>query len=108
MNMIDSNEAMDKLIEESEMILVYFGTEGCGVCSAVRPKVEDILISFPKISSVQIDVNKLPGLAAFYNIFTIPGILIFIKGKETIREARNISIMDLRIRIERYYKLLFN
>jgi hypothetical protein len=46
-------------------------------------------------------------VAVNYNMFTIPGILLFIEKKETIREARNISIIDLNSKISRYYKLFF-
>lgn len=107
MNMVDSNEVLEKLIEDNEMVLVYFGSENCGVCRAMKPKVEEILKNYPKIKSVQVDVEKSLEVSALYNIFTIPGILLCIKGKETIREARNISIIDLNNKISRYYKLFF-
>ncbi|MDF2673684.1 MAG: hypothetical protein K0R09_1949, partial [Clostridiales bacterium] len=31
----------------------------------------------------------------------------FIEGKETVREARYISIIDLNSKISRYYKLFY-
>jgi thioredoxin-like negative regulator of GroEL len=105
--MVDSNEVLEKLIEDNEMVLVYFGSENCGVCSAMKPKLEEILKNYPKVKSVQVDVEKLLEVSALYNIFTIPGILLFIEGKETIREARNVSIIDLNNKISRYYKLFF-
>ncbi len=39
--------------------------------------------------------------------FTIPGILLFVEGKESIREARHISVQDIDNRISRYCSLLF-
>jgi thiol-disulfide isomerase/thioredoxin len=105
--MVDSNEVLEKFIEDNEMVLVYFGGENCGVCRAMKPKVEEILKNYPKVKSVQVEVEKLLQVSVKYNIFTIPGILLFIHGKEAIREARNISIIDLNSKISRYYKLLF-
>ena len=104
---VDSNEAIEKLIKDNEMLLVYFGSESCGVCSALKPKVEEILKSYPRVKSVEIDVDKSVRAAAAYNVFTIPVILVFINGKESIREARHISIQDMDHRIARYYNMLF-
>lgn len=108
MKIIDSNEALEKLLKDNEMVLVYFGSENCGVCNAMKPKVEKILESYPQISSVQVDVEKSLKVSAAYSIFTIPGILVFIEGKEAIREARYISIIDLELKISRYYKLFLD
>ena len=107
MNMVYSNEVLEKLIEDNEMVLVYFGSENCGVCRAMKPKVEEILKNYPQIKSIQVDIEKSLQVSVKYNIFTIPGILLFVEGKETIREARNISVIDLNIKISRYYKLFF-
>ncbi|MFL0266790.1 thioredoxin family protein [Candidatus Clostridium radicumherbarum] len=107
MNMVNSLEEVKGLIENNQMMLLYFSSSSCSVCSAVKPKIKDILKDYPKIKSAQIDVEKSLDISAAYNIFTIPAILIYIEGKEIIREARNISIQDLSSKIERYYNMLF-
>jgi thioredoxin-like negative regulator of GroEL len=107
MNIADSNEAIEKLINDNEMVLAYFGSENCSVCSAVKPKVEEVLKNYPKIKSVEVDVEKSVRAAAAYNVFTIPVVLVFIDGKETIREARHISIQDIDHKVARYYSMLF-
>lgn len=108
MNTADSNEAIEKLVNDNEMVLVYFGSENCSVCSAMKPKVEEILKDYPKITSVEVDVERSIRAAALYSVFTIPVILVFIEGKESIREARHISIQDIDYKIARYYNMLFN
>lgn len=107
MNVVDSNLAIEKLVEDNEMVLVYFGSKGCGVCNVMKPKVEEILEGFPKIKAVEVDVEKSMKAAAAYNVFTIPVVLLFAQGKETMREARHISIPDIRDKIERYYNMIF-
>jgi thiol-disulfide isomerase/thioredoxin len=107
MDMVNSLEEIKKLIENNQMILLYFGGNSCSVCSAVKPKIEEILKAYPKIKGVQIDVEKSLDVSAAYNIFTIPAILVYIEGKEIIREARHISIQDLSSKIDRYYNMLF-
>jgi len=56
--MVDSIEMIEGLINKSEMILVYFSGESCGVCVALKPKIEDLLKKYPKIKNVQVDVAK--------------------------------------------------
>jgi thiol-disulfide isomerase/thioredoxin len=108
MDYIKSNEELKSIIEKNSMVTVYFGNEMCGVCIALKPKIEEMLKSYPNIKSVQADVDISPEMAAANNIFTIPGILLFIDGKEAIREARFISVPDIENRILRYYEMYFD
>ena len=108
MEIINSDEKLDKLIIEEEMLLVYFGNESCSICVDMKPKVEKMLEKYPKIKSVEIKIEDNLKITRKHNIFTIPGILMFIDGKETIREARYISIEDMDNRIFRYYNMFYN
>lgn len=107
MNLINTNESINKIINENEIVLIYFGSESCNVCKALKPKAEEILKGYPRIKSIEVDVEKSLSAASAYNVFTIPAILVFIDGKETIREARYISIQEIDNKISRYYNLLF-
>lgn len=107
MNIINSTEKIEELINNNEMVLIYFGGNNCGVCNDMKPKVESLLKGYPKIKSAQVDVEKSIELSAKYSIFTIPVILVFAQGKEVIREARHISIKDIDSRIDRYNSMLF-
>lgn len=107
MNYIKSNEELKNIKEKNSMVIVYFGSEVCGVCTALKPKIEEMLKSYPNIKSVQVDADISPEMAAANNIFTIPGILLFIDGKEAIREARFISVPDIENKISRYYEMYF-
>jgi thioredoxin-like negative regulator of GroEL len=107
MNMVNSNEAIEELINNNDMALVYFGGNNCNVCVALKPKVQELLKNYPKIKSAEVDVEKSIAVSAAHNIFTIPVVLVFIEGKEIIREARHISIQELNSKIERYYNMIF-
>ena len=106
MELIDSIEMICELIENNNMLLVYFASDSCNVCVAIKPKIEELLKKYEKIKSVMVDIEKSVEISAQYNIFTIPAILVFIYGKETIREVRFISIENLSSKISRYYDLL--
>ena len=108
MELINSNEVLDTLIEKEEMLLVYFGNETCSICVDMKPKVEEILEKYPEIKAVEVKIDDSLKVARKHNIFTIPGILLFIDGKETIREARYISMEDIDNRISTYYTMFYN
>jgi len=107
MDFINSKKELRKVIDDNNMAVVYFGSNLCGVCGALKPKIKELLINYPKIIAVQVDVEKSQEIAAAYNIFTIPGILLFIDGKEAVREARFISVKTLDDKISRYYNLYY-
>lgn len=107
MDMINSNEVIEGLIKNNEMVLLYFGGDNCGVCTALKPKVQELLKNYPRIKSAQVDVEQSLKISAYYNIVTIPAILVFIEGKEIIREARHISILELNSKLKRYYNMFF-
>jgi Thioredoxin domain-containing protein len=56
-------ENIKELINNNEIVLVYFGSNNCNVCVVMKPKV---------------DIEKSLEVSAAYNIFTMPVILLFI------------------------------
>jgi hypothetical protein len=96
-----------EFIKDNTIAMIYFASEGCSVCGVLLPKIEEMIIRFPKVKIGKVQVDKFTQAAGQYSIFTLPGILVYIEGKEIIREARFISVEMLEGSIERYYELLF-
>lgn len=97
-----------RCVREKPYVVLYLSRRGCGVCSAVRPKVMEILASLPEALFCPLDLDLIPEAAGEYGVFTIPAILVYVDGRETIREARHLSIGDLRSRMERLHELRFS
>lgn len=108
MDIVKNIEEIYELKNKHEMLMVYFGSTACGVCVAMKPKMEQMLEKYPNIKLVEVEAENNPELSAKYNVFTIPVIILYIQGKETIREARIISLEKLEQNISRYYGLLYN
>ena len=106
MEKINSLTKAEEVIRDNQIVMLYFSRNECGVCDAIRPKVEQLLANRPRIRAFEINAEETPDAAAQYSIFTIPGILLFILGKETIREARYVSMDELTGRIDRYLDML--
>ena len=97
---------IDTFTASGDMRMLYLSRPDCGVCVALIPKIEDMIKEFPEMEARYIDLDQVPEAAGKFSIFTIPGILVFIQGKETIRKARYVSIDELRDEIARYHGLL--
>lgn len=102
-------DSLNNLIASEAVVAVYFSSPNCGVCEALRPKVE-ILFSekFPRAKIVHVESEKYPEIAGAFGVFSAPTLLVFFEGKEFLRKVRNMGIMELQDKIERPYKLLFS
>jgi len=96
-------------LEQNDAVLFYFSHENCNVCKVLKPKIEELILrGFPKMKLFYCDTFKSPELAAQNQIFTVPTLLVFFRGKEYIRKSRNLGIEELKSEIWRSYDLLFN
>lgn len=93
-------------IKESQVLGLYFENQICGVCKALKPRFKNLLDKFPGIKSRSIDIDAVEGVSGEFGIYTLPGFILFIDGKETIREAGYININDVEGRIQRYMDML--
>lgn len=107
MNRISSESEISRLINENEMVVVYFTGRDCGACEAIKFKIESILKTLPNIKSVEIDGEKNIELAATYGVFSLPIFLLYVEGKETLRIGRNVDLLELERNIKRYYQMIF-
>lgn len=107
MEIIKSCEKLNDLIKSNDMLLIYFGSEACGVCKAMAPKVENMIKNFPDLKAVRVEADKNLNISARFNVFTVPVILLYIEGKETIREVRIISLDNLEQKIARYCQIFY-
>lgn len=94
------------IIEENEIVLLYFGNYGgCGVCEALKDKVDGFMNSYKDIKVIDVDIDESPALAASFEIFSVPAILLYVSGKEYIREARYISLDEFKKKLDRLLEL---
>lgn len=89
-------------------ICFYLSTPECNVCKVLKPKVIEMIESdFPEMKYCYVDLNESKEISGQLSVFSVPTILIYFEGKETIRASRNVHLEELREQIERYYKMIF-
>lgn len=104
---VNSNDEIKNIINENELVILYFSNKVCGACGTIKSKVEKVLKSYPKVKSVEVEGEKQIELAAINNVFSFPLLILFANGKETIRVGRNINLFEFENTIKRYYEMLF-
>lgn len=97
-----------KLVDGQPSLMAYFSTLDCGVCTALKPKLKELVSNeFPNIKAVFIEMNRQPEIAAQSGIFVAPTLIVYFDGREFIRKSRSFSLNELRLELQRPYKLMF-
>lgn len=101
------NQFID-IIDQYGSVCFYLSTKDCNVCKILKPKIIDLLKNcFPKINFCYVDVELSKEIAGQLSVFSVPTIIFYFDGKETIRVSRNVNLEELKLQIERFYDLFF-
>ena len=93
---------------ENQAVAIYFTSSECNVCKVLKPKVRELIEQkFPEMVLYFINIVENPEIAAEFQVFTVPVVLIYFEGREFIRKVRNIGLIELEKEIIRPYRLLF-
>ncbi len=102
------NDALEGFIQSSPICIVYFSAPGCGVCEVLKPKLMRMLAAeFPLIARAQVDCAEARALAAAQSVFSIPSVIVFTQGRESLRMTRSFGLADLADQLRRPYSVLY-
>lgn len=106
MRLIFDNEQFDKVLEDHPLVLAYFSGANCNVCNSLKPKIEMLVEQqFPSVKIIEVKTDQAMELVSRFIVFTVPVVMFFVDGREYIREARNISVLELAQKMEKIVKL---
>ena len=106
MKKYNNYDEISDLINNNQIVIVYFNGVSCGACEVIKVKIEKIIDKYPKIKSCEINGEDHLDVAASFDVFSLPLLLVYIDGKETIRIGKNIDLLEFENIINRYYTLL--
>ncbi len=99
-------EQCKQTISDEPAILIYFSGVGCGVCTALQPKIKKAFEeNYPKIKQYYFDIEEYKEIAINFNVFSMPTVLVFLDGKEFVRKSRNMSVDGIINDLQRPYNL---
>jgi len=95
--------SFEALIAESELpVLVDFWAAWCGPCRMVSPAIERIAKDLKgRLLTVKVNVDQKQHVAAKYQIQSIPTIMMFDKGRITMRLEGALPYDALKAEIEK-------
>ena len=77
-------------------------------CFLLFYEISTILIQTLEMKMIFIESDLFPELAAQNRIFTVPTIVVYFAGRETVRKSRAFGVDELKSLIQRPYALLFD
>ena len=87
------------------MKMLYFTAPGCGVCHALKPKVQDMVQrEFPQIDFREVKVDEEPHISGQHLVFTVPAIIVLENDKEALRMVGNMGLAQLRSRLDKLFQ----
>ncbi len=104
-----SLEELQEIIRKEVGVLLYFSGENCNVCHALRPKFKELFDSeFPKLKQIYLDAHENSEISAYYQVFSVPTMVIFLDGREFVREGRTVSLYQLSQKLKRPYGMMLS
>lgn len=105
MRVINKKDEFQKFYKEKGIRIVYLSTNTCCACGVLKPKIEDMIKKYDNVEMVEIEADKSVEIVSQLGIFMFPAFIMYIDGKEVLREAKYISVVELEKVIDRYFKL---
>jgi thioredoxin-like negative regulator of GroEL len=104
--MVGESALSEWLATEPAAVILFTGPD-CGVCTALRPRLETMLDDFPRVVRLQVDCAALPELARAWGVGGLPTLVVAFEGRESVRFSRSFAVGQVADALERPYKLLF-
>lgn len=96
-----TDEEMDKLMAQPNLIVIDFWAEWCGPCKKLSPTIDELAEEYDGIVDIRkCDVEENVEVAGKFGVMAIPTIVFLKGGKEISRRTGTIKKEQLKEIIE--------
>jgi thioredoxin-like negative regulator of GroEL len=93
-------------LKATQAVLLLFGGPQCGVCQAIKPKLESLYSSrHPEVVLVYVDCVGSPAICAQHGVFSLPVVQFYIEGHLYLERSRSFSLVEFSDQVERIVRL---
>lgn len=80
---VNNDASFDKeVVQASGPVLVDFSATWCGPCKKLEPVIHEIAGDYDgRLKVVKVDVDKVPGTAAKFQVMSVPTLVLFRDGQ---------------------------
>jgi thioredoxin 1 len=71
-----TGESFEEIVASNDIVLIDFWAAWCGPCRSFGPTYEKVAEEFPDLVFAKVDTEAEQGLAASFNIMSIPTLMI--------------------------------
>ncbi|HLR64283.1 MAG TPA: thioredoxin family protein [Pseudogracilibacillus sp.] len=104
---LTSMQEVNEFMQQDGLQFLYVTMPNCSVCHGLLPQLEPFVERYSKINFAQLDAADIPEAQGQFQLFTAPVALLFVDGKEYIRQARFIPLQQLDEDIYKIYSQYF-
>lgn len=87
-----------------KLSFLYISRPNCSVCHGLLPQVRALMGKYPEIKLGHINAEAVEEVAGRFSIFTVPVLLLFVDGKEYVREARIVHMDLFEEKLDKIYE----
>ncbi|MED0658768.1 thioredoxin family protein [Bacillus smithii] len=100
-----SVKEVDDFVHRHSLSFLYISRDHCSVCHDLLPKIQNVMADFPNIQLALVNADHVPEVAGRFTIFTAPVLLLFVDGKEVLREVRFVHVEPFLEKVNKIYRL---
>jgi thioredoxin 1 len=96
-----TGENFEETVTSNDIVLIDFWAAWCGPCRSFAPTYEKVAEQYPDIVFAKVDTEAEQGLAAAFNIMSIPTLMILRENVVLFSQAGALPERTLRELVEK-------